>query len=808
MPFKNLTQQVTPTTCIGDSLDTFNSNFNNLDLSLGTKPTLVSSKNAKILNTVSEQEDFKTKIQTTNNFSKYFSVKDIDSSGHGVYTEKIIVTPQEDTNWYFDVYNNITLKQSKRTANVCNVAVMLSSGSGINYGLPENSKYLNLNPLLSSNYFFGTEPYLSFSTFAVTKNLPKITVYWTAEGSMDEVLFATNAPRSFVDSSLQESTKNLPPLTSTLISPPDQSAIQSDGPIHVMCQSVTHSNVVYVGGSFNKSFTSNGARVNSKFYAIEMDKGDYWPTGENDPILSDDNRYLTITNDVVRNKNKGVGYTGRINDEFNLFKKASLDFGTKGAINTILDTQDFLIVGGSYSNIKVGRGLTILNKGTLQAYPFFVNGEIRSAVITNETIANVSTPFLYVVGKFDYINYGDTTVSRSTGLRTYSNNIAKINLSLLLKVPQSSLNANFGTQTHETFTRSECINSIEIFNNRIYIGGNFEVLFDTTLVAKSLCIITPTGTLDTSWFPIVLGEVLTLKMDRSSTTQNYLYVGGDFEGYYTSQEYYDKPRLSESFDNINEQSLYIGDVNDATNGLLVADSNSPITLGQKAHNAICFQITTAGAVYQSRWKPRFNGPVSNFCFHNSDAGSYVYCTGEFTNVNGRGAGHVAVVEKSFNNLKTGSLKGWRVHLDKASPRYTTGGMLMWNNTLLIGGAFRSINSSPRLYLARVARFEDWLAINNPGGVIFKAGANIASQGSMMGVDANGVVATPTEVVVDYPAELGVINETELFVPSYDIQGMQAGDLLYFYIKRLTSTNGLTKTFNKPIYIVGWKVDFN
>ena len=286
MAFRNLTQQVTPTTCIGDSLETFNNNFNNLDVNLGNKPTLVKSKNVNVSTFVTEQEDFKTSLVDANCFSKYFKPKDVESSGHGVYTENLIVAPQEDTNWYFDAYNNISFKRTKKTANVSNVVVMMSSGNGINYSNPLNNRYLNLNPLLSSNYFFGEEPYFVFSTFAASKTLPKITLYWTAEGSMDEVLYATNAPRSFVEPSLQQSTKGLPALTSTLVSPPDQSVIQSNGPVHVLCQSVTNPSIVYVGGAFNKSFTTNGARVNSKFYAIELDKGDYWPTGENDPILN------------------------------------------------------------------------------------------------------------------------------------------------------------------------------------------------------------------------------------------------------------------------------------------------------------------------------------------------------------------------------------------------------------------------------------------------------------------------------------------------------------------------------------------
>jgi hypothetical protein len=841
MSFRNLTEPVAPTTCLGDSLVTFNTNFTKLDNKLGNLPTLNSNSDTKINFSVTEQDDFSLTINTRNHFTKYYHPVDAESCSLGVMLSSWVTVPNIDSRWYFDAsgYNvgGSTIGSGVGMAYRVKSLVLPAQEPVWNTPLEEGAKHSNfndplwnlnplLNPLIAGGSYFWSGNYFTFSSFALAKKNPTITLYWTASGSVDKVLYATNADAVLVDPRLME-VPDYPPLKFEGKYPGNFAVTQPNGPIHAVCQSVDDPDVIYIGGSFTRVFghtvdylTPLSLDDQSKFYAIRLNSGDYWPRTELD---APNDNYFTVNGDIIRNQNEGSGFAGTL--EEHPFKGLGPGFGADGAISTILDTPEFLIVGGSYSNIGRGRGLTILQKETKKIIPFYFNGEVKGLHLTTDA--------LYVTGKFNFANYGDVSASFNSGLRVYTNGIVKIDISILLTFPNSCINREFAANVVNLFNNvSATVNAVTSRQSTIYIGGSFEVVSGTMVIAKNLACIDDKGKINVSWDPIVDGEVLTLKLDQTST-QGYLYVGGDFQYFITAREYYNKPRkgiiYTTAEESINfapiDQQYAISDsqgINDlyginflsnagqsTTSTVTLVDPAEPPLIDDKTqvHYAMCFDISKPNQpLFQTVWRPIFNGPVNNFLFHDSAVGSYVYCLGEFTNVNGRGAGYMAVLDKSYLNTKKAIYRGWRVHIQKPFPRFSNSA-LMWNNTIILGGNFRRINNVKRMYLARLARYTEWLEINDPGNVVFKAGATNTSIGSLVGIDSSGNDADnltySTETYVkDVPLPLSQLNQTILVVDPYDIKGFGVGDLLYFYIKRVGGT------FKGDVYVLGWKVDFN
>jgi len=144
MSARNFTQIVTPNTCLGDSLATFNANFSALDYGLNTVPTIVAGNGTKANNEYTEQNDYLVHITASNSFN---------------YVSKFDYT--------------------------------LASTSD-NLALTDGTTF----PVTTFPYVTATAsdaPLATFSTIALTNRPPKVTLFWTASGMDNVTLYATNS---------------------------------------------------------------------------------------------------------------------------------------------------------------------------------------------------------------------------------------------------------------------------------------------------------------------------------------------------------------------------------------------------------------------------------------------------------------------------------------------------------------------------------------------------------------------------------------------------------------------------------------
>ena len=434
----NFTQLVSPNTCLGDSLATFNANFSALDQAMCSVPHILPGLGTTIGTDLSEQSHHTVTVSTRNSF---------------VY------------NTNFDYKSSVTTED---------------------YILPDGtSVQTSVFP-----YNISNSPFATFSTAALTDAPPEVTLFWTASGSDNTTVYATNS-----GSSLQFNG----PVTSTL----------RDG------------DTLYVGGEFT---TVTGLAC-KKFAAINLIGG------------------VCDTN--------GLQYVGSfINNPFESF---NVDLGNTGTVNTIIKQivptsigvdNDLLAIGGSFGapeNILRGRGLVIKNQTTGAFFPFYVNGTVNSLIVKDEG-ADV---YLYVGGDFDYINYGFQGASLISGLRVIANGLAKISLTLIVDgFANSSIDATFSSTVAALLNDTAVINSIAVKGTAIYIGGDFYVKSGATILCKGLACIAADGTLVTTWSPIVDGSIITLAIDG-----DYLYCGGHFKSYYTDAQFYTAPRPASNFHN-------------------------------------------------------------------------------------------------------------------------------------------------------------------------------------------------------------------------------------------------------------------
>lgn len=431
------------------------------------------------------------------------------------------------------------------------------------------------------------------------------------------------------------------------------------------------------------------------------------------------------------------------------------DLEPYGSVHCIAESNTLLIVGGSFQSLSKGRGLTILDRASGNSYPFYVNGIVKDLLVMEGN--------LYIAGSFDYINYAAQSVSIISGLRVYANGLAKINLNTLYSFPNSSIDKTFAKNTLTLFSsNTTVVNSLASKNGNIYIGGLFDIRNGSTLTARSLAGIHSDGTQNISWKPIVEGEVLTLDIDG-----NYLYVGGKFNSMFTSAEYYSKPRRE----------------SDRT----------------RAYNAICFKVISASSpTYEYNWKPVFNGPVTKFAFHNEEFGSYVYCYGQFTMVNNLEANYLAAVEKSYENNNEGRLYSWRNNLQKPAPLYNNA-LLRYANSVIVGGNFTSVNDINRPYLAQITGVFESLSSVPLSSVVWELGSQTCPAGGSLGMNLSNFVTCSAN-----PNSFGTVNHTTFEINSNVFTGYKEGELIKFFLRRPKNTG----VYPFPVYVIGWKVDFN
>lgn len=640
----NYIQLVSPNTCLGDSLATFNSNFSSLDEALCRQPDIVGGKGVHTELLISEQAHTAIEISTKNSF----------------------------------IYN--TTFDFLSAANIENLP--LSDGTTIT--------------TTSFSSAGSASPLAVFSAISLTQAAPKVTIFWTANGTNTSTIYATNSATS---------------------SGLDIGTIKINGSVTSL---LSTGNYVYVGGEF----TTIGSESCRKLIILDLNDGTNHPT---------------------------LGRAGKI---INTSLTADGGFGNVGTINSIVEWNNLIIFGGTYQSLGMGRGLTIYDKTEDKVYPFYVNGDVNCLAIYNNE--------LFVGGTFDYINYLAESASTISGLRRYTNGLAKITLSLFLSFPNSSISTSFGTNISKLFSNLSTINAIAVKSNIVYIGGLFNAYHGSTLVASNLAIVNGDGTIDTNWSPVIIGEVFTL-----ATNGNYLYAGGNIKSFYTTQQFFATPRKIDV-----------------------------------SYNVIAFEVSTAGdPVFQYNWKPKFNGPVSKFAFHDLDLSTYVYCYGNFTQVNGNNANYLAAVDKPFNNTKDGQTYIlWKNDVERP-PNKINNALLRSSNFIVVGGNFQKINEKTRPYLAKINGVYETLSEDLLKYVQWDFGAQLCSPGSNLTLNLTNFITTSA-----YPGSYGVVNQTT-FSSEYTsnvFKGCGEGSLMRFFVRRSSASDTLTS----PAYIIGWKVDFN
>ena len=472
-----------------------------------------------------------------------------------------------------------------------------------------------------------------------------------------------------------------------------------------------------------------------------------------------------------------VGSIGSIAGIPNLYDSYSLSsfngFGDVGSINAMAAYGDLVVFGGSYQSVKnsvgslnrnLGRGLTLWDKNKGYVFPFYVNGEVNALQIEGN--------YLYVGGTFDYINYGSQSASVVSGARVYTNGLARITLNLIQTAPNKSINIEWCNNVMRSFDRNVTINAMTARPlGAIYIGGKFKARQGNNLAGVNLAILNSSGTTSRTWQPVVEGEVNALAVNG-----NYLYVGGKFNSFTTVTNYEASPRQMEEYNNV---------------------------LGFEVNN------DPLNPRLEPKWKPKINGSVNGFYFHENGLTEYVYCYGNFTNINDVDVQYIGATPKCLNdsdNVDFGQTPvKWSPYLDCP---FALGhqSLIRYNNSLVIGGNFRKINKAERNYFARITGPYEDIGVNITSSTAYLAwnlGAQTCIPGSNLSLNITnytGVTATPME--------FGRLNQTT-FPAEYTkevLKNYPEGTLLRFCIQRQSVP--ADTLINLNAYFVGWKLDFN
>ena len=451
------------------------------------------------------------------------------------------------------------------------------------------------------------------------------------------------------------------------------------------------------------------------------------------------------------------------------------DLGLEGSVNAIAETTisyrvfdyDMLVVGGSFTSSAKGRSLCIMNLTTGVVYPFYFNGVVNCVKIMGTDV--------FVGGMFDYVNYSADSGSSISGLRIPANGLAKISLNKLITNPNNSFDLRFMKNAIQLFAGQAVINSIVAtdVSENLYVGGSFVTKSEGLITRKNIAIVFSDGTFLSDWEPIIDGEVYKLTLDG-----DYLYVGGSFRSFHTKEQFYSNPRL-----------------------------DNEIT---RAYNALCFKLTSnSNPILATTWKPRFNGPVFSFDFQRDDLMNCVFCYGNFTETNSKPNKYIAAIRRAFvteegYSARTGDRLNWNVNVD-APPPSSMGNLLHVGQGLqgiIIGGTFTRINNLPRASLAKINTGSVNGYIPNPlsgAEVVFEMGAQVNAHGTSLNLNY-----TNTVTISSTPLEFGIVNKLKLplRLPHYSSE-----DMLRIFIRRPIALPSYTGS-SVPIYLIGWKVDFN
>ena len=503
---------------------------------------------------------------------------------------------------------------------------------------------------------------------------------------------------------------------------------------------------LYVGGTFT---TINGNDV-YKFAIVDLRNGQF------DPVL---------------------GFHGSLMS--NPLSGTAKNLGVKGVVNTInkqtIDNNSLLIIGGDFESETVGKGLTIFNETIEVFYSFYVNGVVYNTFVDGGE--------LFVVGEFDYINYGLVTATESSNQRIYSNGVVKINLNVLINSPLASIDTVFSSNIRKTFKAPAKIYSVVQQTGSLYLGGDFQITTETGEIgSKNLAVFDgASGIYNTGWLYIFNRPVLTLFIDNPASI---LYVGGEFTNV------------------ISYKDLYV-----------LKKSRSPES---QFFRAVAFSLKIPQIPgLLPLWKPKFNGTVSKIIAHDTEVNSPLYVTGQFTEVNNDAVGYIAAITKTtevltFNTI--GRTIPWNLHLSTAPPRHTNAlakspqGLV---TTLLVGGNFTNVNGKHRRHLANVAGIGQGIIQTISSTVAFEAGGTVVSQNQKNALNFKQGSRTISEATAN-----GQINKTSFAPLTEGFKGLTKNQMCRFYIRRPGNApqNGsfstTDDTFQQDVYILGWSINFD
>jgi len=461
------------------------------------------------------------------------------------------------------------------------------------------------------------KPLGTFNSISFDNGYPQLTLYWTGSVPQNnKTIFALNSSVSLYENG----------------------TICPDGTVNCFYEDA-NVNLLYIGGEFN-NINSAGR---GKFAVINLSGGNLLPD---------------------------VGSTGSV-----LLHPLS-GFGEYGSVNFITKTitkeentgvqHELLIVAGDFKSESLGRSLVIRDETTKINYPFYFNGPIYNGIVKDS--------YLYVVGYFDFVNFGISYETSGSGFRVYSKSIAKISLTSLRTSPNNCVDKDFAKATQAVFAGSCKINCIDVQEELFYIGGEFEVKDTEKLLHKNILAITTNCMPIDTWKLIINGPVHTIIIDNPLSV---LYIGGEFSRILTTSQYY-------------------------------SEVEQPLSEETRFFNAAAFSLDIPKLPLLLNWKPRFNGTVAKLVVHNSFTDSWIYAAGKFTQINESAVSFIAALTKAtdeFNNNDIGKLIRWKVQLSSGFSEHTNG-LLVSNGNLFIGGSFNKINNNYRFNFGKVIGVEE------------------------------------------------------------------------------------------------------
>ncbi len=538
----------------------------------------------------------------------------------------------------------------------------------------------------------AAKPTASFTVPILSQNIPTVSLYWTASGSYNSTVFPLNS-----SASLQQ-----------------LGELGFNGEVTAIHQV---DNILYVGGSF----TTVGNSDRSLFAVINLSGGSE---------VSSNNFIGSLSADIL-NENGG------------LFKQ-----NPNERVNVIKTYEDYVLIGGSFKSLTNGCGLVIIDTKNSIIHPYYVNGVVNDIHIVDDQA--------YIGGEFDFINVGSTGMDLNIP-KYYTNGLARISLDYINTDPNATLadNTVFYNYINQLFFNEAKINTIDYSNNSLYVGGDFLIVKNRTIVNKNLLKLTG-DLLVEEWQPIVNGPVYAFEVQN-----NTLYVGGSFSEYNLHQGLYNKPSRN-------------------------------IVSGKDIQNLFKLNIEGAVPEFISNWKPLLNGHVSSIKSTIIQDIPVVYCYGSFTTVNEQPVSYSASLNGDENILLEWfpSLNMMPTILNKALHLQTDG--------VIIGGNFTYVNSQTR---ASLCKLNPTTLLQTTPTIRLDIIAEIISPGNIPNINNNEYQTI--DIKSFYPFKsINVLTIPQDVISRYPLT---KGHMCRFLIKR---PGGNQDTYTGNIYVLGYSVNFD